>query len=62
MSRKESLALIKSWLKVFVAGSVACYLAGVRDPWMLLDAGMAAVLPIVYTWLDPSDKRFGKKK
>jgi hypothetical protein len=54
--------LIKSWVKVFVAGSVACYLAGVRDPMMLVDAGLAAFLPVLYTWLDPADSRFGRGK
>jgi hypothetical protein len=52
---------MKSWVKVFAAGTIACYLAGVRDQWMLLDAGLAALLPVVYTWLDPSDHRFGTK-
>jgi len=45
-----------------VAGSVACYLAGVRDPMMLVDAGLAAFLPVLYTWLDPADSRFGRGK
>lgn len=62
MCHGDCQQLIKSWVKVFVAGSVACYLAGVRDPWMLLDAGLAAFLPVLYTWLDPSDQRFGRGK
>lgn len=53
--------ILKSWVKVFAAAVVALYLAGVRDPWLLLDAGVAAVLPVIYSWLDPSDTRFGKK-
>jgi hypothetical protein len=62
MCNGECQQLVKSWVKVFVAGSIACYLAGVRDPWMLLDAGVAALLPVVYSWIDPADKRFGRGK
>jgi hypothetical protein len=62
MTKVEMRELVKSWVKVFAAGTMACYMAGVRDQWMLLDAGVAALLPVVYTWLDPSDKRFGTKK
>lgn len=61
MSRNELRELIKSWVKVFAAGAMACYMAGVRDQWMLLDAGVAALIPVVYTWIDPSDHRFGTK-
>lgn len=53
-------AMLKSWLKVFGAGVVALAISGERDPKALLAAGLAAVLPVVYTWLDPKDKRFGK--
>lgn len=61
MTRDQFRELLKSWVKVFAAGTMACYMAGVRDQWMLLDAGLAALLPVVYTWLDPSDHRFGTK-
>jgi hypothetical protein len=57
----DNKQILKSWVKVFGAAVVALYLAGVRDPWLLLDAGAAALLPIIYSWLDPSDARFGKK-
>lgn len=60
--KKQTVELVKSWLKVFAAASIACYLAGNRDWGFILDAGVAAVLPVIYTWLDPTDKRFGRKK
>ena len=59
MSRKWQAAL-GSYLKIFAAASIACYLAGVRDPWMLVDAGLAAVLPVIYNALSSSDKRYGR--
>lgn len=61
-TKKQAEALIKSWVKVAVAGSLACYLAGSRDWTVILDAGVAAVLPVIYTWFDKSDKRFGRTK
>lgn len=56
----QQIEMLKSWAKVFGAGVVALLMAGERDPKALLAAGVAAVLPVVYTWLDPKDKRFGK--
>ena len=61
-TKTQAKAILKSWLKVFAAATIACYLAGNRDWQALLNAGAAAVLPVIYTWLDPNDKRFGRKK
>lgn len=61
-TKTQAKAILKSWLKVFAAAIIACYLAGNRDWEVLLNAGAAAVLPVIYTWLDPNDKRFGRKK
>jgi hypothetical protein len=57
----EVKAALVSWGKIFVAAVIACYLAGVRDPWMLLDAGLASTLPVIYNALSTSDKRYGRK-
>ena len=61
-TKDQAKAILKSWLKVFAAATIACYLAGNRDWEVLLNAGVAAVLPVIYTWLDPTDKRYGRKK
>jgi len=58
--KHEHVEMLKSWAKVFGAAVVALMLAGEHDPKALLAAGAAAVLPLVYTWLDPKDTRFGK--
>lgn len=58
--KKEHLEMLKSWAKVFGAGVVALAIAGERDPKSLLAAGVAAVLPVVYNYLDPKDPRYGK--
>lgn len=59
--KAEVQQIVKSWAKVFAAGSVALAMSGERDPKALIAAGVAALLPVVYSWLDPSDKRFGRK-
>jgi hypothetical protein len=51
--------MLKSWAKVFGAAVVALLMTGEQNPKALLAAGAAAVLPVVYTWLDPKDTRFG---
>lgn len=61
MPLSELRAMLISWAKIAAAAVIACYMAGSRDPWLLLDAGLAALLPLIYTALDPSDHRFGRK-
>lgn len=57
MNWKQPLA---SWARSFLAGLIACYLAGVTDPKILLSAGIAAVAPVILRWLNPNDGSFGK--
>lgn len=52
-------AIASSWARSFLAGLIACYLAGVTDPKMLLSAGVAAVAPVILRWLNPNDGSFG---
>lgn len=52
-------AITSSWARSFLAGLIACYLAGVTDPKMLLSAGIAAVAPVILRWLNPNDGSFG---
>lgn len=59
MTHKWQAALV-SYLKVLAAAMIACYLAGVRDPGMILDAGLAAVLPVLYNALSENDRRYGR--
>jgi len=52
-------AILASYGRAFLAATIACYLAGVSDPKALLAAGLAAVLPPLLRWLNPSDGTFG---
>lgn len=57
----EHKAILKSWAKVFAAAVIAAYSAGNRDWTMLINAGIAALIPVVYSWLDPKDSRYGRR-
>jgi len=52
-------AILASYGRSFLASAIACYLAGVTDPKLLLSAGLAAVLPVLLRWLNPNDGTFG---
>ena len=58
--KSEHAAMLKSWAKVFAAAVLALFMNGERDPKALLMAGVAAVVPVVYSWLDPTDNRWGR--
>ena len=57
----EHQAILKSWSKVFAAAVIAAYSAGSRDWTVLVNAGVAALIPVVYSWLDPKDSRYGRR-
>jgi hypothetical protein len=59
---KNAKAMAASWIRSFLAASVACYLAGVTDPKALINAGVAALLPVILRWLNPGDQAFGRSK
>lgn len=60
--------MVKSWLKVFAATVMSLFLANGGDVFSVdwadlrtyVAAGIASVLPLVITWLDPTDTRFGR--
>ncbi|CAB4163354.1 hypothetical protein UFOVP802_19 [uncultured Caudovirales phage] len=59
---KNAQAIAASWLRSFIAASLTLYMAGVSDPMMLLNAGLAAVVPVIMRWLNPADTTFGRGK
>jgi hypothetical protein len=62
------MEMLKSWAKVFVAYLLGCLLASGADVFAVswtdlrtwLAGAVAAVLPLVITWLDPTDGRWGR--
>lgn len=59
---EEIVQMLSSWLRVFLAAGIGIYATtGVLDLNLMLNAGIAAVLPMVLRWLDPEDKAYGRK-
>lgn len=60
--------MIKSWIKVFAATILSLFLAdgadvagvGLDEVRTWIAAGVASILPLIITWLDPADSRFGR--
>lgn len=64
MNKTETLRQIVemglSWGRVFLAAVIAQYMAGSTDATILINAGVAAVLPVVLRYLDPNDRVYGR--
>lgn len=62
--------MLKSWMKVFAATVLSLFLADGGDVFSVdwadlrtyVAAGVASVLPLIITWLDPNDTRFGRSR
>jgi hypothetical protein len=52
-------AMLSSWLRSFIAAALALYTAGETDPKVLLNAGLAAVVPVVLRYVNKKDPAFG---
>ena len=52
-------AIAASWLRSFLAASIAVYMAGETDVKAIGMAGLAAVLPVILRYLNPNDSAFG---
>jgi hypothetical protein len=59
---KEIQAIGASWLRSFMAASLAVYMAGETDLKTIGMAGLAAVLPVILRFLNPADASFGISK
>jgi hypothetical protein len=67
---KSTKAVISSWGRSFLAACLAQFIAlggGAfdfgADGWKsVLASGIAAVVPVIIRWLNPSDKSFGVKE
>ena len=40
----------------FIGAVTACYMLGNHTPKALVDAGIAAILPVILRWANPADK------
>ena len=57
---KEHLAILQSYGRSFLGAAIALYLAGVTDPYMYLNAFVAAIAPVAIRYFNKNDIAFGK--
>jgi hypothetical protein len=57
---KENIAILQSYGRSFLGAAIALYLAGVTDPYLYLNALIAAVAPVAIRYLNKNDIAFGK--
>ena len=53
-------AMLASWARSFVAAALALYSTGETDPIVLVNAGVAAVVPVIVRYFNKKDPAFGK--
>jgi hypothetical protein len=57
---KENLAILQSYGRSFLGAAIALYLAGITDPYMYVNALVAAVAPVAIRYLNKNDIAFGR--
>jgi hypothetical protein len=56
----SQIAMLQSYGRSFLGAAVALYLAGVTDPYLYLNAFVAAVAPVAIRYFNKNDISFGK--
>ena len=57
---KENIAILQSYGRSFLGASIALYMAGVTDPYLYLNALVAAIAPVAIRYFNKNDIAFGK--
>jgi hypothetical protein len=57
---KENLAVLQSYGRSFLGAALALYMAGITDPYMYLNALVAAIAPVAIRYLNKNDIAFGR--
>jgi hypothetical protein len=58
---KEAKLLAASWGRSFATAALTCYITwGSLNLRMMLNSGLAAVVPVILRWLNPKDLAFGR--
>ena len=60
ISKREAVEMILSWSRVFLAATLAQFMAGASDWRIAVNSGICALLPVIIRWLDSSDPVYGK--
>jgi hypothetical protein len=56
---KENLAILQSYGRSFLGAAIALYMAGITDPYMYLNALIAAIAPVAIRYFNKNDIAFG---
>lgn len=56
----KTKAMLASWGRSFIAAVVALYSTGETDPALLVNAGVAAVVPVIIRFFNKKDPAFGR--
>lgn len=56
---KENLAMLQSYGRSLIGAVIALYLSGVTDPYLYLNALVAAVAPVAIRYFNKNDIAFG---
>ena len=58
---EQAKAIAASWARSFLAAALATYLAVGWQPEVIVNAGAAAVLPVILRFLNKNDTAFGRR-
>lgn len=59
---EENKKMLASYARSCVAAGLAVYMTGNTNPKDIGAAALAAVVPVILRWLNPSDPAFGRGK
>ncbi|CAB4173989.1 hypothetical protein UFOVP1255_3 [uncultured Caudovirales phage] len=58
---QKNKAMLASWARAFLTAALTCYVTWGSLNWkMMLNSGIAALVPVILRWLNPKDAAFGR--
>jgi hypothetical protein len=57
---KQNIAIIQSYARSILGSAIALYMAGITDPYLYLNALVAALAPVAIRYFNKNDIAFGK--
>jgi hypothetical protein len=56
---KQNIAIIQSYARSILGSAIALYMAGITDPYLYLNALVAALAPVAIRYFNKNDIAFG---
>jgi hypothetical protein len=57
--KPEHMAMLQSYGRSFLGAAIALYMAGITDPYLYLNAFVAAIAPVAIRYFNKNDIAFG---